>query len=50
MSAVSRDAMRDAAWARSETVIDEWDKEFDRGKVGAELHPEECRVGGCDLT
>ncbi|XP_072208213.1 ubiquitin carboxyl-terminal hydrolase 36 isoform X2 [Excalfactoria chinensis] len=33
VSAVSRDAMRDAAWARSETVIDEWDEEFDRGKV-----------------
>ncbi|KAM9371462.1 ubiquitin carboxyl-terminal hydrolase 36 [Phaethornis superciliosus] len=33
ISAVSQDAIRDAAWARSETVIDEWDKEFDRGKV-----------------
>ncbi|OXB61090.1 hypothetical protein ASZ78_013653 [Callipepla squamata] len=33
VSAVSRDAMRDAASARSETVIDEWDEEFDRGKV-----------------
>ncbi|NXI65470.1 UBP36 hydrolase, partial [Anseranas semipalmata] len=33
VSAVSQDAMRDAAWARSETVIDEWDEEFDRGKV-----------------
>uniref|UniRef100_A0A8C9F398 ubiquitinyl hydrolase 1 n=1 Tax=Pavo cristatus TaxID=9049 RepID=A0A8C9F398_PAVCR len=33
VSAVSRDAMRDAAWARNETVIDEWDEEFDRGKV-----------------
>uniref|UniRef100_A0A669PQQ5 ubiquitinyl hydrolase 1 n=1 Tax=Phasianus colchicus TaxID=9054 RepID=A0A669PQQ5_PHACC len=33
VSAVSHDAMRDAAWARSETVIDEWDEEFDRGKV-----------------
>ncbi|KAM6050325.1 ubiquitin carboxyl-terminal hydrolase 36 [Chlamydotis macqueenii] len=32
-SAVSQDAMRDAAWARSKTVIDEWDEEFDRGKV-----------------
>lgn len=50
VSAVSRDAMRDAAWARSETVIDEWDEEFDRGKVGAELHPEECRVVGCAST
>jgi len=34
-SAVSQDAIRDAAWARSRTVIDEWDEEFDRGKVGA---------------
>ncbi|NXT21865.1 UBP42 hydrolase, partial [Syrrhaptes paradoxus] len=33
VSAVSQDAIRDAAWARSETVIDEWDEEFDRGKV-----------------
>ncbi|NWI27938.1 UBP36 hydrolase, partial [Cochlearius cochlearius] len=33
ISAVSQDAIRDAAWARSETVIDEWDEEFDRGKV-----------------
>uniref|UniRef100_A0A8C3CLX5 Ubiquitin carboxyl-terminal hydrolase n=1 Tax=Cairina moschata TaxID=8855 RepID=A0A8C3CLX5_CAIMO len=33
LSAVSQDAIRDAAWARSETVIDEWDEEFDRGKV-----------------
>ncbi|NXJ94980.1 UBP36 hydrolase, partial [Corythaixoides concolor] len=33
ISAVSQDAVRDAAWARSETVIDEWDEEFDRGKV-----------------
>ncbi|NXU80618.1 UBP36 hydrolase, partial [Oreotrochilus melanogaster] len=33
ISAVSQDAIRDAAWACSETVIDEWDKEFDRGKV-----------------
>lgn len=33
LSAVSRDAIQDAAWARSETVIDEWDEEFDRGKV-----------------
>ncbi|KAM6376793.1 ubiquitin carboxyl-terminal hydrolase 36 isoform 2-T2 [Pluvialis apricaria] len=33
ISAVSQDAIRDAAWARSKTVIDEWDEEFDRGKV-----------------
>lgn len=39
MSAVSRDAVRDAEWARSETVIDEWDEEFDRGKVSAGCVP-----------
>ncbi|NWW45966.1 UBP36 hydrolase, partial [Pedionomus torquatus] len=33
ISAVSQDAIRDAACARNETVIDEWDEEFDRGKV-----------------
>ncbi|XP_059684129.1 ubiquitin carboxyl-terminal hydrolase 36 [Gavia stellata] len=33
ISAVSQDAIRDTALARSETIIDEWDKEFDRGKV-----------------
>ncbi|NXL38686.1 UBP36 hydrolase, partial [Glaucidium brasilianum] len=32
-SAVSQDAIQDATRARSETVIDEWDEEFDRGKV-----------------
>lgn len=39
ISAVSQDAIRDAAWARSETVIDEWDEDFDRGKVGAGYVP-----------
>ncbi|KFP83396.1 Ubiquitin carboxyl-terminal hydrolase 36, partial [Acanthisitta chloris] len=33
ISAVSQDAIRDTACARSETVIDEWDQEFDKGKV-----------------
>ncbi|KAM6194195.1 ubiquitin carboxyl-terminal hydrolase 36 [Sarcoramphus papa] len=33
ISAVSQDAVQDAACARNETVIDEWDEEFDRGKV-----------------
>ncbi|KAM9222061.1 ubiquitin carboxyl-terminal hydrolase 36 [Leptosomus discolor] len=33
ISAVSQDAIRDTAWARSKTVVDEWDEEFDRGKV-----------------
>lgn len=33
VSAVSKDAIEDALNARSDTVIDEWDEEFDRGKV-----------------
>lgn len=33
VSAVSRDAMRDSRLARASTVIDDWDEEFDRGKV-----------------
>ncbi|NWW79248.1 UBP36 hydrolase, partial [Climacteris rufus] len=33
ISAVSQDAIRDAALAQRETVIDEWDQEFDKGKV-----------------
>ncbi|XP_037259045.1 ubiquitin carboxyl-terminal hydrolase 36 isoform X2 [Falco rusticolus] len=33
ISAVSQDAIQDTVLAQSETVIDEWDKEFDRGKV-----------------
>ncbi|XP_063266029.1 ubiquitin carboxyl-terminal hydrolase 36 isoform X1 [Prinia subflava] len=33
VSAVSQDAIRDTALAQSKTVIDEWDQEFDRGKV-----------------
>ncbi|NXL03787.1 UBP36 hydrolase, partial [Mesembrinibis cayennensis] len=33
ISAVSQDAIGDGVWARSKTVIDEWDEEFDRGKV-----------------
>ncbi|KAF5902640.1 ubiquitin carboxyl-terminal hydrolase 36 [Clarias magur] len=32
-SAVSRDAMQDTRDANSETVIDEWDEEFDSGKI-----------------
>lgn len=45
--------MRDAAWARSETVIDEWDEEFDRGKVGAGYVPSLVGWGeaeDCPLT
>ncbi|RLV92085.1 hypothetical protein DV515_00013936 [Chloebia gouldiae] len=33
ISAVSQDAIRDTALAQSKTVIDDWDKEFDKGKV-----------------
>ncbi|KAM6049952.1 ubiquitin carboxyl-terminal hydrolase 36 [Theristicus caerulescens] len=33
ISAVSQDAIGDGVWARSKTVIDEWDEEFDRGKI-----------------
>uniref|UniRef100_U3KCK7 Ubiquitin carboxyl-terminal hydrolase n=2 Tax=Ficedula albicollis TaxID=59894 RepID=U3KCK7_FICAL len=33
ISAVSQDAIRDTALAQSKTVIDEWDQEFDKGKV-----------------
>ncbi|KFQ18698.1 Ubiquitin carboxyl-terminal hydrolase 36, partial [Merops nubicus] len=47
ISAISQDAARDAAWARSETVIDEWDAEFDRGKVGAGHGLGCCRVNPC---
>ncbi|KAF1668278.1 Ubiquitin carboxyl-terminal hydrolase 36, partial [Aptenodytes patagonicus] len=33
ISAVSEDAIQEAAWACSETVIDEWDEDYDKGKV-----------------
>ncbi|XP_052408026.1 ubiquitin carboxyl-terminal hydrolase 36 isoform X2 [Carassius gibelio] len=33
LSAVSRDAAEDARYTQNETVIDEWDREFDSGKV-----------------
>jgi ubiquitin carboxyl-terminal hydrolase 36/42 len=33
LSAVSRDAIEDSRLARTQTVIDEWDEEFDRGTV-----------------
>ncbi|XP_030361803.1 ubiquitin carboxyl-terminal hydrolase 36-like isoform X2 [Strigops habroptila] len=33
ISAVSRDAIQSTASARRKTIIDEWDEEFDRGKV-----------------
>lgn len=37
VSAVSQDAIRDSRWARAATVIDDWDEEFDRGKVWGAL-------------
>ena len=33
VSAVSQDAIQDSRWARMAAVIDDWDEEFDRGKV-----------------
>ncbi|XP_041075940.1 ubiquitin carboxyl-terminal hydrolase 36-like isoform X2 [Polyodon spathula] len=33
VSAVSRDAIEDARFAKNDTVIDEWDEDFDTGKV-----------------
>lgn len=32
-SAISRDSMQDTCDAKHDTVIDEWDEEFDSGKV-----------------
>ncbi|KAM4843808.1 ubiquitin carboxyl-terminal hydrolase 36 isoform 2-T3 [Thomomys bottae] len=32
LSAVSQDAMEDSRLARTQTVVDDWDEEFDRGK------------------
>lgn len=32
-SAISRDAIEDVRHAKCDTVIDEWDEDFDRGKV-----------------
>ncbi|XP_071329659.1 ubiquitin carboxyl-terminal hydrolase 36 isoform X1 [Trachinotus anak] len=33
VSAISRDAIEDVRHAKNDTVIDEWDEDFDRGKV-----------------
>lgn len=33
MSAVSQDSIEDSRLAQTETVVDDWDEEFDRGKV-----------------
>ncbi|NWH69252.1 UBP36 hydrolase, partial [Piaya cayana] len=32
-SAISQDAIHDATQSQNTTVIDEWDREFDQGKV-----------------
>lgn len=37
VSAVSQDAVQDSRRARTATVIDDWDEEFDRGKVRGTL-------------
>lgn len=37
-SAISRDAIDDTRDARTDTVIDEWDEDFDSGKVRG--HPQ----------
>lgn len=33
VSAISQDAIEDVHQAKFDTVIDEWDEDFDRGKV-----------------
>ncbi|XP_030646052.1 ubiquitin carboxyl-terminal hydrolase 36 [Chanos chanos] len=33
LSSISKDAMEDARYAKTDTVIDEWDEEFDSGKI-----------------
>uniref|UniRef100_A0A671YRT2 ubiquitinyl hydrolase 1 n=1 Tax=Sparus aurata TaxID=8175 RepID=A0A671YRT2_SPAAU len=47
VSAISRDAAEDARHARCDTVIDEWDEDFDRGKVKKikNFKREKCRGG-----
>ena len=37
-SATSRDAIEDARNAKYDTVIDEWDEDFDSGKVSGRLY------------
>ncbi|KAM4531907.1 ubiquitin carboxyl-terminal hydrolase 36 isoform 2-T2 [Odontesthes bonariensis] len=48
VSAISRDAIEDVYNARSDTVIDEWDEEFDSGKVKKvkNYKPEKWRSAG----
>lgn len=55
VSAVSLDAVRDSVVARSATVLDDWDDEFDRGKVRRGAHAMSrgqlgARSGGLDLS
>lgn len=47
---MSQDAIRDTELAQSKTVIDEWDQEFDKGKVGAALGQVGGGWGLCTLT
>lgn len=44
VSAVSRDAIEDVRNARCDTVIDEWDEDFDRGKVRGEMSVQSTRI------
>lgn len=37
VSAISQDAIEDVRQAKFDTVIDEWDEDFDRGKVSKTL-------------
>ncbi|XP_069005143.1 ubiquitin carboxyl-terminal hydrolase 36 [Embiotoca jacksoni] len=47
VSAISRDAIEDVRNAKYDTVIDEWDEDFDRGKVKKmkSYKREKCRSG-----
>ncbi|KAG9264600.1 ubiquitin carboxyl-terminal hydrolase 36-like [Astyanax mexicanus] len=45
-SAISKDAIDDARWAKHDTVIDEWDEEFDSGKVKKIKFKKERRRSG----
>lgn len=50
VSAVSRDAIEDARDARCDTVIDEWDEDFDRGKVRGEMQHEKSHCLSVQFT
>ncbi|XP_072550501.1 ubiquitin carboxyl-terminal hydrolase 36 isoform X2 [Salminus brasiliensis] len=45
-SSISRDAIEDARYAKHDTVIDEWDEEFDSGKVKKIKFKKERRKSG----